>query len=436
MRIRSRKYLWFFLLALAALALGRAVAHQGAALAAGLADPLRGLIGAEGVATLETLFFNAQDQVKQWEYGLGFKEPEAPWAVAAAPIGPTSTPAASPSPTPPPATLTPTSALPPQMVADSLQATATQPAATATQAPPTPTLTATPWRPASIAPLGSLEGEGLWSPYLFSPAGQIVAFRTFLQPDPERPFTTVGVVAFDLTQSRLHFVLGASEPSVPGGPRGAGRMTASDRVPGLLLAAFNGGFKAVHGTYGAMAGGAEALPPLDGLGTVAIYQDGAVQIGRWGEDILPLPAIVAWRQNAPLVVENGQVTAVAERNSIVDWSGSIDGEVITWRSGLGLSADGRVLYYFAGPSLGMPALGRAMVAAGVDQGMLLDINSYWVHFTAIRPAGDELLAEPLFGREMDTHPDRFLRASDRDFFYVTAVVEEQVVDGLVNGPPE
>jgi len=66
----------------------------------------------------------------------------------------------------------------------------------------------------------------------------------------------------------------------------------------------------------------------------------------------------------------------------------------------------------------MQSLAAAMQAAGVHNGMLLDINPTWVHFAAIEQAGDELLARPLFDEGMESDPDRFLRASVRDFFYV------------------
>jgi len=59
-------------------------------------------------------------------------------------------------------------------------AAAARPLATAT---PTPV----PWRPAPAKPLGELEGEGAWTPYIQISSGQTVAYRTFLQPDPKRP---------------------------------------------------------------------------------------------------------------------------------------------------------------------------------------------------------------------------------------------------------
>jgi hypothetical protein len=256
-------------------------------------------------------------------------------------------------------------------------------------------------------------------PYILHPGMDgAVAYRTFLQPDTERPFTVVAVVAFDLTVVDLNFVLGSEEPSLPGGAQGNGRIANADQVAGKLLAAFNGGFMATHGEYGAMADGLEVLPPKEGLATVAIGQDGRIEIGKWGEDILPDNEWLAWRQNAHLVVEDGAITAETEANSLDYWSGSINGEVVTWRSGLGLSGDGRTLFYFAGPSLNMPTLGRAMVTAGVEQGMLLDINPYWVHFTTMHPDKESLTAEPLLA-DMEQHVDRFLRMYARDFFYIT-----------------
>jgi hypothetical protein len=232
------------------------------------------------------------------------------------------------------------------------------------------------------------------------------------------------VVAFDLTAVDLNFVLGSEEPSLPNGARGNGRIPNADNVPGTLLAAFNGGFMATHGEYGAMSNELEVLPPKEGLATVAIGQDGHIQIGKWGEDILPDNNWLAWRQNAHLVVENGAITAETEANSLYYWSGSINGEVVTWRSGLGLSTDGRTLFYFAGPSLSMPTLGHVMVTAGVDQGMLLDINPYWVHFTTFHHDGEALTAESLL-TDMEQHVDRFLRMYARDFFYITLSPADQ-----------
>lgn len=424
---RRRNLVSFFLFVLVSLFAAYWLIHRSPSVAAGAADVLRAVIGNEGVASLESLVFQAQDTARQAEYDLGLGEASAPWAVepVATMVVPTVT--ATPTVAPMGETAGPVVAI--NWQATVIPATPAAPAdagldpvSSPEQSLPTPLPTATPWRPVNLQPLGTLAGEGIWSPYLYGPAGEVVAYRTFVQPDPERPFAVVGIVAFDLNRTRLNFVLGTQEPGMEGGPRGTGLIPAETMAGGNLLATFNGGFKATHGNYGAMSGGVTALPAIDGLGTVAFYQDGSVRIGEWGMDIVPSERLVAWRQNAPLVVQSGEMTEAAERNSIVDWSGSIDGAVVTWRSGLGLSFDRQTLYYFAGSSLNMPSLGRAMLAARVYQGMLLDINPYWVHFTAIRPMGDgsvRPLADPLFPEDMKNHADRFLQASARDFFYVT-----------------
>jgi len=49
--------------------------------------------------------------------------------------------------------------------------------------------------------------------YLRDSAENVVAYRTFLQPDSQRPYVTVVVVAFNLQTTRLHFVLGYEEPA-------------------------------------------------------------------------------------------------------------------------------------------------------------------------------------------------------------------------------
>jgi hypothetical protein len=238
-------------------------------------------------------------------------------------------------------------------------------------------------------------------------------------PDPERPYATVAVIAFDLTRTDLHYILGLEEPKLPDGPGGPGIIPAADKQPDHLLAAFNGGFMATHGEYGAMSNGIVALPAKKDYGTIAILESGEVQIGEWGNDISPDEQFIAWRQNARMVVHNGQINDRVYSGSIITWGGNINGDILTWRSGIGLSADRQTLYYFAGPSISMPTLAQAMMAADVHNGILLDINASWVHFTAFRPAADSLTAEPLFEEGMETLVDRYLIQSKRDFFYIT-----------------
>ncbi|MCB9134596.1 MAG: phosphodiester glycosidase family protein [Anaerolineales bacterium] len=369
-----------------------------------VANQLRAWFGPRVVAQLETVVFQVQDGVKQWQYASGLEQPEAPWQITPSPSPSlliTPSPTFSPSPL-----LTPS---PSPSLLITLSPTFTP--------LPTHTPSLTPWYPTDLPPFGTLEGEGIWQPYLYAD-GQMVAARTFLQPDSARPYTVVAVVAIDLTHTDLHFVLGFSDPALVDGPKGDGLIPDEDR--GTLVAAFNGGFRTANGLFGAMANGIVALPAVEGLATVGIYQDGRVQIGNWGTDIVASPDLVAWRQNCPLVIQNGQVGPKVNNGSTYDWGGTISNDIVTRRSGMGLSADGQTLYYFAGPSLSMPALADAMLAAGVHNGMLLDINHFWVHFTAIYPnETGTLVADPLLPQDMIDHVDRYLNASPVDFFYVT-----------------
>lgn len=383
--------------------------------AAQLASPLRQLIGNEAVANLESLLFGAQDKAKQFQYEVGLAKAEAPWSM---PISPTAPEYPQPNePLPPEPAAHPNN---PWLLSDFLAPLTNNnptptPSAPKTVAPTDPPAV---WQPRPLAPFGTLAGEGEWLAYLHDPAGTPLAYRTFLQPDPERPFAIVAIVAIDLTKTKLNFVLGTEEPRLPTSPIGSGTIPPADKTANHLLAAFNGGFMATHGQYGAMANGQEAIPPQDGLATVVIAQNGQVHIGVWGHNILASDKLIAWRQNAYMVIQNGKITPETATNSLTYWSGSLNSEVVTWRSGLGLSQDGQVLYYFAGPSLHMLSLGQAMITAGVENGMLLDINPYWVHFTAISAQDQALVATSLMD-SMSQHIDRFLKTYQRDFFYLT-----------------
>jgi hypothetical protein len=405
------------------------------AFGAQLATPLRRLIGNERVGQLETLFFTAEDHLRRWQYSSGLAEPQSPWLVEieATPIpvatatfllpAATSRPITPGAPAPTPGVPTPTPGAQDPTTGAPDPATGAPDPSPAPSPSPSPSPTATPWNLPSVQSFGRLAGEGIWLPYLHDGAGEPVAVRTFLQPDSERPYTTVAVVAFDLGRARLYYVLGSEEPALPGGPRGLGRIPAAVVENGTLLATFNGGFLGTHGEYGAMQDGLIALPAKTGYGTLVIGRDGRVQIGEWGRDVAEGGDYLSWRQNARLIVDGGEVSERVFNRSIATWGGSIDGSIVTWRSAVGLSADEQVLYYFAGPSVSMPVLAAAMQTVGVHNGILLDINATWVHFAAVR-YGDGTsghgrpLAEPLFTEGMETNVDRYLRQSARDFFYV------------------
>ena len=392
------------LLALASLA----ILNNNPAVAAQTAEVLRHVIGEENVARLETWVLGWQDTLTGLVFDAGGDQPRAPW--------PTATPAPSASPL-----ARPTPTLPPNSTQSGPPPTA-RPTASPPPITPTAAPTALSNQPALLKPFGHLPGEGAWSVYLTDSDGKPVAYRTFLQPDPQRPYAVAAIVALDLTATRLHFVLGTLEPASPEQMDRPGRIPSADLKSGLLLAAFNGGFKAEHGLFGAAVNGKVVLAPRDGLGTVAMYDDGHVALGPWGNDGNPGEVYWAnglrnWRQNGPLIVQQGQVNPHTADDAPQDWGYTVKSDTATWRSGVGLSADGNTLYYLAGPSLTLPVLATAMADTGANNGIQLDINAYWVDFEAIHPNGDGLFAQPLLDGMKDD--SRYLHTFERDFFYLT-----------------
>jgi hypothetical protein len=381
------------------------------------ADLLRGVLGDEAVARLEMVLFSAQDRVQQIQYDLGMLKPASPWQNASSPqaaiqTSPSTIPLSSSTPSQLPIVMPPTQ---PTSAAMAVGLLAAAPSAT-------PSISPTPaaWQPAPATPLGNLGGEGSWTPYIQDSSGVVLAYRTFLQPDPQRPYAVVAVVAIDLTKTRLHYVLGSDEPYSPGSPPRSGAIPSGYLVAGRLLATFNGGFKATHGHFGAMADGITALPPRDGLATLAIYKDGTVRMGEWGTEIIPSMDITAWRQNGPLVIHNGQINPRIYNDSPKDWGYTVTDVSPTLRSGIALSADGKTLYYLVGPRLTMEALAKSMLAAGAANGMQLDINNYWVLFVTIHAENGKLVPEPLLPDQMKEFLDRYLHPYTRDYFYLTA----------------
>jgi hypothetical protein len=366
------------------------------------ANMLRGVFGSEAVARLEDAVFQVQDAVRQWEYRLGVK-PAVPWSSSAEKIPSPSLVAASPSPTSGVPSITPDL----NLITPTVE--------------PSPTLTAIPvrWPPEAIPAVGTLPGEGQWAPYITDSQGHKVAYRTFVQPDPARPYTIAAIVAIDLAQTRLHYILGSKEPSSGVRVERTGFIPREDRGPGILLAAFNGGYKTEHGAYGVMVDGITLMPMRAGIGTLAIYEDGRVQIGVWGTDLTSYDGIAELRQNGPMIIEDGKINPQTVDDSQEYWGYTLHGEVATWRSAVGISADGKTVFYAAGASMTISSLAQALKIVGVDAAIQLDINYYWVLFCVIRYDKDIPTSLPLLP-EMKDNVNRYLHESERDYFYITS----------------
>lgn len=278
--------------------------------------------------------------------------------------------------------------------------------------------------------------EGHWQP--LATAGQPtdqppILWSTFIRPDPERPYAQVGLVAMDLNRSRLHLMIGTKEPesTKTGIASRPGMIPADIQSGGTLLAAWNGGFRAMHGHYGMMSDGVTWLPAKTGMATLAIKQDGQVIIGAWDRGVTSAMDLLAWRQNNPPLIENGVINPdVYAVNNLKEWGITVGNKAVTWRSGLGLTRDGRWLIYATGNSLSTATLTAALQAAGAYNAMQTDINNPYDRFdtyTAV-PQQDQLSRQvvvlPLTAQklidQMKGGPGQFLVPYERDFFYLTS----------------
>jgi hypothetical protein len=372
---------------------------------AALADDLRAIFGPEFVAQLESASFRIQDTVNRARYQASGGQPQLNWAqdTVTATLQIKRPAKAAPTQAVIVASARPGAVANPQ----SPVAAPAQPDVTAITAP----------SPANLA----------WQAYGAEVNGAPIMARSFVRPDPDRPYAQAALVRIDLSQVQLHLMPGTVEPVAATSLshfKRPGFIPTADQNPDLLLAAFNGGFKAIHGHFGMMANGATLLPPLDGLATIALRPDGSIQIGQWGRDLTATDNLTWYRQNCPLLVDAGQINPHVDDENHKEWGYTVKNLDTTWRSGLGISQDGRFLIYAAGSSLTVRSLAQALQQAGAYYAMQTDINGFYTRFVTYRPAdnpkvaGHPLVADKLLN-EMSGDPALFLHPYDRDFFYVT-----------------
>ena len=344
------------------------------------ADTLRAIFGPTITAQVESWYLGFSDTTHQLQYKLSGQKVTPPWTVGTSPIVMT---------TPPPKVV-PLSPMPLNHIAAFVN-------------PPLP-------------------GEGVWVPQSAAPSpyGYVpLDAKAFIRPDPSHPYAIVTLLQFDTRFFRLHMVSGTTEPGGPLGHYGTGVIPASDQKGNALLAAFNGGFKYADGQYGLKTNGIVYVPPQPNAATIAITKSGQIILGAWGVD--PRlnsnnAALVAWRQNASLLINNGTINPLTQDGAA--WGGTILNSAYTWRSAIGITAHG-TLIYAAGSFLTALTIGEALKAAGAVMAMQTDINPYWVRaFLYNRNAQGSYDISKLNPAMYGTGTE-YLYATERDFFYLT-----------------
>ncbi len=417
-RSKFRRARWFMLglvLLLALGSIGVPFASQ-STLVPQIVDWVRDLpfVGPDRMAALENFYYDAQDAWTQFMY----EHTHGPVVVAQ--IGDEDIQATPvPRPTRTPSSLGPVASarVHTDDAGSGIRLTLITPGASA----PTPAVAKTPTPPPlpkSIAPLilsDPQAGEGKWTCTDLPLCNQAhpPIWRTFYRPDPERPYARVELASIDLSQVQLTLVPGTVEPRPVDGIRGAGMIPKEVQSGGKLFAAWNGGFMAMHGAYGMMVDRRVILSPRDGFAVLAIYKDGSLKIGVWGEDIKMTSDLVSYRQNGPILIDHG----VLNDQDLLAWGRSVSGETRIWRSGIGLTPEG-TLIYAAGPSLSAQTLGEALRRAGATQAMQLDVNAWHVFFYTYTLTPDGLVPQKL-STNIPGPLKLYLTPYERDLMYLT-----------------
>jgi len=209
---------------------------------------------------------------------------------------------------------------------------------------------------------------------------------------------------------------GYEDPKPTTGLPGEGHLPQDPNVYGRVVGTFNGAFKTQHGAYGMMVNRRVLLPPVRGGATVLVNDAAEVGLGSWpASDEIP-KNILSFRQNLDPLVEDGVANPTGRRL----WGWQIEGtSVMTQRTALCVTLAGH-LYYAWGEEIDGPTLGKALRQAGCSYAMHLDMNpahSGFVYTDVVNPKKAEYHLK-LADERMTIPPEKFVRWSAKDFFYV------------------
>ncbi|MCU1490365.1 MAG: hypothetical protein JWM85_1770 [Acidimicrobiaceae bacterium] len=273
--------------------------------------------------------------------------------------------------------------------------------------------------PLHAFPSAPAAGAGVWHPAGRHVSGRAVVYETFL-PLPDAPSVDAGVAWMDT--SLLHARLYSGSTS-PGGLFWKYTAPISATAARTLVAAFNGGYK-LSASYGGYLSEGHLVAPLRaGAASLVIYANGRATVGDWGRDVTMTPSVVAVRQNLTLLVDHGHPVGGLNPGDTETWGSSLYQKPNTWRSGLGLTANG-ALVYVAGP-MTIVDLADVLVRAGAVRAMTLDMNPLWPVFATYSPALPGGAASPGNGTDLLSSmlqtPERFFEpAYARDFITMSA----------------
>lgn len=271
--------------------------------------------------------------------------------------------------------------------------------------------------PPVISPAGTnMPSEGVWQT-IETVNGTPAMYATFVRPDATHTSYLAGIVSMDQRLVTFQLHPGVADPG-PGNWGAATSVLPADRAS--LLATFNGGFKVKDSRGGFYLNGHTAGTLTNGAASVVFSKDGHITVGVWGRDAKITPDVVAVRQNLKLIVDQGKVPANVDANVEADWGASIGGGLYVWRSGLGVTGDGRLVFVY-GPALSVRTLADLLKRAGVVTGLQMEINPAWMSFMYYQQTADPTNPTPINLLSSQERPaNRYLEPTSRDFIQASS----------------
>jgi hypothetical protein len=357
-----------------------------------LADLGRSIVGDEAITKLEDFAYGVEDRVNRATRA--DEKPEPMWDVPTEPPAPLPAPSGSAGPAP---MLYPV------------------------------------FKPTDVGPMlkgFSAPGDGVWIPVADArnPTEPAPLWKTLLHPDRNRSWSSVVVVAADLSQVRLHLVAGMHEPITKDKDAKALVRTGNvaDEDLASVLACFNGGFKTTHGQYGMKTHGVTFVPPRPRSCAVAMFPDDRLEVRSW-EALEARVDTMSWFRQTPMcMVEEGKLHPGLQLETNTHWGATLDKNTVIRRSAIGLSADSKTLFVSISEATSATTIATAMQHAGAANVAQLDVNFSYPKFVTVEPA-----TEPREGRAPTwqvkaiakgfeyTEDDYLRKPMSRDFFYLT-----------------
>lgn len=249
--------------------------------------------------------------------------------------------------------------------------------------------------------------------------GEDVARRLVIHPHEASRFMKLTVAAFDLRKLSLAHMPGAQDildVNRPEFSNVAGLVPEEKR--GALFALFNEGFQPKHGRWGMLALGQQLVPPRDDACTFAVLSDGTARVGSWPR-LKDDERIISYRQTPPCLVEEGEVHPKLLRGDRKPWAGQQKDLKTRRRSAVGVSKDGRTLFYALGTEAEPEVLAAGMRHLGAHSAAQLDINWNWTRLFFFEEKEGEVRPVGALEEHMAKDKGEYIyRPGKRGFFYL------------------